>query len=118
MKQKVCEREKGEERRVKVVIDGRPGLRPLLTVVRERASADACQPSLHPFLSSFLPPVLPLSIIVLFLLLLSGLSSIHSPLHSPFSPSNWHHDTRTYQQIFNPLKHHYVRMFTVCSRWF
>ncbi len=29
MKQKVCEREKGEERRVKVVIDGRPGLRPL-----------------------------------------------------------------------------------------
>lgn len=29
MKQKVCERERVDERRVKVVIDGRPGLRPL-----------------------------------------------------------------------------------------
>lgn len=47
---------------------------PFLTVVRERASADACQPSLHPFLSSSLLPILPLSIIVLFLLLLVCLS--------------------------------------------
>lgn len=28
MKQKVCVRGRGEKRRVKVVIDGRPGLRP------------------------------------------------------------------------------------------
>lgn len=69
MKQKVCERERVEERRVKVVIDGRPGLRPFPTVVREHACADACQPFLHPFLSSSSPTILPLIITVLFLML-------------------------------------------------
>lgn len=53
MKQKVCEREKGEERRVKVVIDGRPGLRPL-PYSGQGACLCRCLPALPPSIYSCL----------------------------------------------------------------
>lgn len=51
----VCEREKGKEKRVKVVIDGRPGLRPL-----PHSGQGACfcrrLPALPPSIPVFIPP--------------------------------------------------------------
>lgn len=69
MELKVCERGRGrgEETRVKVVIDGRPGLRPLPHIGQ---GACFCQPSFHPFLSSSFSSFLPLNVIPLVVLCL------------------------------------------------
>lgn len=86
MEQKVCERGRGEETRVKVVIDGRPGLRPLPHIGQ---GACFCQSSFHPFLSSSFSPFLPLSVIPLFVLCLFHF--IYSlSFSAPLSPSFWH----------------------------
>lgn len=82
----MCERGRGEETRVKVVIDGRPGLRPLPHIGQ---GACFCQPSFHPFLSSSFFPFLPLNVIPLVVLCLFHF--IYSlSFSAPLSPSFWH----------------------------
>lgn len=100
MELKVCERGRGEETRVKVVIDGRPGLRPLPHIGQ---GACFCQPSFHPFLSSSFSPFLPLNVIPLVVLCLFHFMYSLS-LSAPLSPSFWH-PPPSFQLLNHKLDH-------------